>query len=73
MVRDGFRTREDRTLPCGKCGKCGGETYQVPVGSWLHWGTLTEACPETVERVAEGTGDRVALERLCKPQEGRVS
>lgn len=44
MVRHGFRTREGGDLPVGVCGKCKGETYQVPAGTWLHWGSLGEAC-----------------------------
>lgn len=44
IVRHHFRTRETG-LPVGTCGTCGQETYQVPVGDWLHWSTLTDSCP----------------------------
>lgn len=58
MVRSGFRTREgkgEERLPVGKCGKCGQETYRVPAGAWLHWGTLAEECAR--EDGTEGVSD----------------
>ena len=47
VVRHCFRTRDgvgEHKLPVGQCGTCGGETYQVLVGAWLHWATLTGEC-----------------------------
>lgn len=54
MVRASFRTREDGTLPTRDCGGCGRLTYQVPAGTWLHWGTLVEPCLEGVSGGQEG-------------------
>ena len=66
----GFKTREEGTLACGKCGQCGGEAYRVPEGSWLHWATLTEACPTREGASSEGRGNDLALESLSDGQEG---
>lgn len=57
--RGGFRTREEGTLPVGKCPECAGKTYQVPVGDWLHWSTLTADCPRRV--VAGWRGGSVGI------------
>ena len=82
IVRDQLRTRENGALPCGTCHKCGSETYQCADGSWLHWSTLTGACPtrptQPVGRVglrppvgAVGADD--GLSSLSGGQEGAIS
>lgn len=65
IIRHGFRTREDGTLPIRDCPACGQKTYTVPAGGWRHWGTLAEACgpvPVVVVSVA-----------VCKPRHGAKS
>lgn len=54
MVRTGFRTVQNGDLPSDTCDKCLGATYMVPVGDWLHWGTLTAQCPLGANPVAGG-------------------
>lgn len=61
MVRKGFRTVQEGTLPTRVCGKCGEEEYRTDSGLWLHWRNLEARCGESV------------MIALSKPQEGHKS
>lgn len=72
IVRHAFRTRKgigEERLPVGECRECKGETYQTLTGLWLHWSTLTGACPVAVTPVVGADG----LSSLSDGQEGAIS